>query len=90
MVSFKKMNNNEFENNAAYIFSILDTNMTDIAPTGNAYEEDFRCWKQAVSDGLKYLERNIILIKDEDFLIGFFQYYVNSGTFMMEEIQFLK
>lgn len=86
MVSFRIMNKNEFENNAAYIFSILSTNMTDIAPTGNTYEEDFYCWKKAVSDGLKRPERNIILIINEELLIGFFQYCVNISTFIMEEI----
>ena len=90
MVSFEKMEKNEFIDNSHSIFLILATNMKDIAPTGKAYDEDFRCWKQAVGEGLKHPARDIILIKDVDLLIGFFQYYVNNGTFMMEEIQFNK
>ncbi len=31
--------------------------------------------------------RQIVLIKENDNLIGFFQYYTNEDTFMMEEIQ---
>ena len=34
-------------------------------------------------------QRKIILIRDGEKLIGFFQYYVNDTTFMMEEIQFI-
>ena len=38
--------------------------MKDIAPSGNTYEEDFHCWKQAVCEGLKHPARDILLIKD--------------------------
>lgn len=51
-------------------------------------KEDFRCWYEGVSNGLKREERQIVLIKDDDSIIGFFQYYTNTDTFMMEEIQF--
>ena len=30
----------------------------------------------------------MVLIKDNENLVGFFQYYTNDDTFMMEEIQF--
>ena len=62
--------------------------MTVIAPTGNSREYDFKCWYEAVNDGLQREERQIILIKDNDKIIGFFQYFTNADTFMMEEIQF--
>ncbi len=68
--------------------------MSQIAPTGNTPEEDFKCWHTGVSEGLQKSERNIILIKDKENIIGFFQYYTfvnsntNKDTFMMEEIQF--
>ena len=73
---------------AKVIFNILADNMRVIAPTGHSREEDFGCWYDAVSGGLHKEERQIILIKDSGSIIGFFQYYVNRDTFMMEEIQF--
>ena len=41
-----------------------------------------------MNDGLKREERQIVLIKDNNKIIGFFQYYTNADTFMMEEVQF--
>ena len=87
-VSFSFLNKSDFQTVARQIFDILADNMTVIAPTGNSREEDFGLWSNAVSDGLRRAERQIILIKDDDNLIGFFQYYTNEDTFMMEEIQF--
>lgn len=81
------MNKSDFSVWAKRIFDILADNMTAIAPTGNSREEDLCLWSAAVSDGLKRAERQIILIKENENLIGFFQYYTNTDTFMMEEIQ---
>ena len=50
--------------------------------------DDFSCWYEAVGDGLRSAQRQIILMKDNGNIIGFFQYYTNGDTFMMEEIQF--
>lgn len=61
--------------------------MSVIAPTGNAREDDYKCWFEGVSNGLIRSERQIVLIKYADCIIGLFQYYTNSDTFMMEEIQ---
>lgn len=70
------------------LFDILADNMQVIAPTGNTREEDYKCWYEGVGDGLKRAERQIVLIEDADSIVGFFQYYTNEDTFMMEEIQF--
>lgn len=87
-VSFSYLNKPDFPDIANKIFSILADNMTVIAPTGNTREDDYKCWYESVSDGLKRDERQIILIEDNNNIIGFFQYYVNEDTFMMEEVQF--
>lgn len=87
MICFTYLNKPDFPAVANEIFNILADNMTEIAPTGNTREDDFICWYGCVSDGLKRDERQIILIKDNDIIIGFFQYYTNADTFMMEEIQ---
>ena len=88
MISFEYLNKPDFSAYERQIFDILANNMTMIAPTGNSREEDFDLWSDAVSDGLQREERQIILIKDNGNLIGYFQYYINADTFMMEEIQF--
>ena len=88
MISFEYLNKPDFSAYERQIFDILANNMTMIAPTGNSREEDFDLWSDAVSDGLQREERQIILIKDNETIVGFFQYYTNADTFMMEEIQF--
>ncbi len=88
MIGFEYLNKPDFSAFAQQLFDILADNMTVIAPTGNSREEDFNLWSDAVSDGLQRAERQIILIKDNENLVGFFQYYTNADTFMMEEIQF--
>lgn len=87
-ITFSHLNKSDFSIVANDIFNILADNMTVIAPTGNLREDDYNCWYGCVTDGLKRDERQIILIKDNDNIIGFFQYYINEDTFMMEEIQF--
>lgn len=86
-IKFEYLDKSEFSSVCRVIFSILADNMTVIAPTGNTREEDYECWFNAVSDGLQREERQIILIKDKDEIVGFFQYYSNDEKFMMEEIQ---
>ena len=87
-LTFEYLNKADFSVFARQIFDILADNMTVIAPTGNTREEDYNLWFDAVSGGLQREERQIILIKDTETLVGFFQYYINADTFMMEEIQF--
>lgn len=86
-VSFEFLNNPHFSTVATEIFDILADNMEKIAPTGNTRDEDYRYWFDGVSNGLMRDERQIVLIKDSGSIIGFFQYYTNADTFMMEEIQ---
>ena len=88
MIDFEYLNKADFCLYAQIVFDILSGNMTIIAPTGNSYEEDYKMWYSAVSGGLQKAERQIILIKDNENVVGYFQYYINEDTFMMEEIQF--
>lgn len=70
------------------LFEILHFNMRKIVPTGNSYGEDLSAWLSCVSPALEKEPRRILLIYDKDEIAGFFQYFVNNGLFMMEEIQF--
>ena len=87
-ITFEYLNKADFSTVSSVIFNILADNMELIAPTGNSREEDYKCWHEGVFVGLERDERQIVLIKDSDSIIGFFQYYTNDDTFMMEEIQF--
>ncbi len=86
-LTFEYLHKPHFADVSEQIFNILADNMEVIAPTGNTREEDYSCWLGCVADGLKRDERQIILIKDGGDIVGFFQYYTNADTFMMEEIQ---
>ena len=87
LITFEFLDKTDFSQKSKEIFDILADNMTMIAPTGNAREEDYICWSDSVSEGLERAERKIVLIKRCDELIGFFQYFTNEDTFRMEEIQ---
>lgn len=86
-LAFEYLHKPQFEDFSEQIFNILADNMEVIAPTGNTREADYNCWYEGVSNGLKRDERQIILIKADGDIVGFFQYYINADTFMMEEIQ---
>ena len=87
---FRQMENNDIPIFIDEMFSILASNMSVIAPTGNSYDEDFRIWSECVVPVWREGKRRVILIFREDTLCGFFQYFVNDTTFRMDEIQFKK
>lgn len=87
MITFEYLNKKDFSAISNEIFNILADNMTAIAPTDNSREEDYKCWYEAMRSGLQRAERQIILIKDNEKIIGYFQYNINTDTIMMEEIQ---
>ncbi len=87
---FRQMENNDIPIFIDEMFSILASNMSVIAPTGNSYDEDFRIWSECVVPVWREGKRRVILIFCEDTLSGFFQHFVNDTTFRMDEIQFKK
>lgn len=86
-MSIELLNKAEKEKILPGLFRILAENMSRIAPTSNPLEEDFEVWKEAVYPALNREERQILLIKKNDEIIGYCQYYVNEGRFMVEEVQ---
>lgn len=88
MINFEYLNKSELTIFKQTIFDILADNMILIAPTGNSREEDFNLWSDAISESLQRTEREIILIRDDSDIVGYFQYSVENKTFKMEEIQF--
>ncbi len=89
MFKFCYLNKNEFDKYARGLFTVLCENMSQIAPTGNSWEEDFQFWSQAMSEELQSEKRQIIMIShmESGKIIGYFQYSVIENVFMMEEIQ---
>ncbi len=72
------------------LFEILSANMNDIAPTGNSYDEDYKIWFSSIVPAMEKHQRKIVLMYFDEQIVGYFQYYINFSTFMMEEIQIEK
>ena len=70
------------------LFDILHSNMSRIAPTGSSYQEDLSFWISCVTSDLEKEAREILLIHNEDEIVGYFQYFVSGDTLAMEDIQF--
>ena len=69
------------------LFQLLSDNMVKIAPTGNTIEQDRQIWMEAIRPALECQDRQILLIKQSNIIIGFFQYSIDDTFFKMEEIQ---
>ena len=89
-LSFEFLDKSRFAEFAPRLFDILHGNMSVIAPSGNSRESDEKTWFDAVSGGLASDRRQIVLIRAAEKNVGFFQYYINPRTFMMEEVQLLE
>ena len=85
MIAFEYLSKANFPSISRGIFGILAENMADVSEKAWTYES----WYQAVGGGLQSKQRQIVLIRDSCKIVGFFQYYTNSTTFMMEEIQLM-
>ena len=85
--SFNFADKNDMPTLLCRLFDILYCNMKVITPSGKTKEEDFDEWYSSVYPAMQKAQRQIVLMYAEDELVGFFQYYVNGGVFMMEEIQ---
>ena len=87
MISCRFLDKNEVQRWLPQLFSILHENMSVIAPTGNTYDEDYALWSGAVAPAIQKENRHIVLIFNDETLIGYLQYYTNETTFMIEEAQ---
>lgn len=68
-------------------FELLYNNMNSITPFARSYERELEEWYGEVYPAMRKDPRQIVLMYDDGALAGYFQYYVNAGVFMMEEIQ---
>ena len=80
MIEFRCLSKNEFNKYASILFSVLYDNMTQIAPTGNSREEDYKSWYEAISNEVQSNKRHIIVISTGNMteIIGFFKYSTNE------------
>lgn len=86
-ISFALANKQRLDSILPRLFHILHTNMSEIAPTGDTYEEDFAVWSRYLVPAMKKEQRQLVLMFLEDELAGYFQYDITGPTLMMEEIQ---
>jgi len=82
------LDKSQADNILPMLFEILYNNMEAIVPTGEPYENAIVDWLNRMKPALTKDPRQILLLIDGEKIAGYFQYYVNDGTFMMEEIQF--
>lgn len=85
--SFAYADKTKMEETLPILFDILYSNMSQIAPTGNTYENDRREWFSNLVPAMQKEPRQIVLFYADGVLAGYFQYYINAGAFMMEEMQ---
>lgn len=69
------------------LFDILYHNMKTVVLGGAGYEAEREEWLSAVGPALDKAPRQIIIMYAGHTLAGYFQYYVNGGLFMVEEVQ---
>ena len=72
------------------LFDLMRDNMAEVAPSGLACEWEKAKWLAEVIPAIKKAPRQIVLLYCEGALVGFCMYYVNSGVFMVEELQILR
>ena len=72
------------------LFDLLYENMRPIAPSDLPYEEEKHQWLSQVGPAMAKAPRQIVLVYDGEELVGYLQYYINRGLFMVEEIQLRK
>lgn len=90
MTAFTYLNKNEKEKVLPKLFDLLYDNMREIAPTNLTYEQEKKQWLDNVSPALDKPARQIIMCFDDEELIGYIQYYINSKLLMIEELQLKK
>ena len=71
---------------AKCVFDILFTNMNEIAPTGNSYEDDRQMWLSSMTS-VQRKEKQILLMYVGEILAGYFQYCIERDTMLIEEIE---
>ena len=88
MFSFEYLKPCNFDLYAELLFKMLSENMSQIIQD-DFNEDGYDIWYSSVNEGIKNEKRRIILITENStkVVVGFFQYYTNKDTFMMEEIQ---
>ena len=69
------------------LFDLLRENMEGISPSGLPYEEEKRQWLSNVRPAMEKAPRKIVLMLAGPEPVGYLQYYVNGGVFMVEELQ---
>ncbi len=89
MFTFQYLGKADFDRYAPTLFGILHGNMSEIAPSGCSFEEDYCSWTEAFGGAFKgrAARKLVLILSPENSVVGFFGFCVSEDTFAMEEIQ---
>ena len=85
--SFRFLDSKQAETILPQMFDILFTNMNNIAPTGNSYDEDKAMWLSFMFSSVNKGPQQILLMYSDEELVGYFQYSIDGNTLFAEEIE---
>lgn len=88
-MEFVMMQSEEFTTYENELFEILYSNMNELSPTGNSKEEDHKIWLHYFRKSITTDTKVILILNDEE-LIGYFQYRIKEDTMYMDEIEIKK
>ncbi len=89
MFTFEYLAKSDFDEYAPRLFEILHRNMSETAPSGFSYEEDYISWTSSFGDAFKGREQRkiVLILSPEREIVGFFCFCALGDTLHMEEIQ---
>lgn len=69
------------------MFTLYDSNMRRIAPSGLPFEREREAFLRELSPALDKAPRRVLLACSGDRLLGYIQYYTRDTLLMIEEVQ---
>jgi len=87
---FEYLDKSALEQILPELFHILYLNMSYVISTEKSYEDEFSEWYSEVFPAMQKEPRCIVLMFCNEEIVGYFQYYINNGSLVMEEIQIKK
>src|SRR5699024_3198230 len=84
---FKEITEQEFEDLASKLFSVLSSNMEITNPTEIISDDNFLIWLKYQKEHFR--EKTFLIFKDGDTLTGYFQYSFVEDSLLIEEIEII-
>ncbi len=71
------------------LFQILYDNMNPIAPVEDSFDSAYLHWHRVIAHALEDHRRTMLIVCDDEEIVGFFMYACNGLNFLMEEMQLI-